>query len=1044
MVKIKFVYYENSEENEDGEIASDFNVYCTNDIFKLLDVKKNDNAIICHTNENKKDDNENFYVYCCFKGIDEINTKSNVDRNCIYTNKYVLKSLNIDIEHEHKKNEKNIFHLNINIIKSDSFVPIKEIKLSINEIYNQVYDDLKDYCYSIDSNWNSNSMLEKFWKNIKNKNFEKYINLSLLNTCLFPNNFLKISILGTCTFLSVSSLIIKKNNKNINFDTLLKQNVFQIPYVDQRTKIIIQKNDIEQENFQEHADKNIDVDPTILTNTDLFPKKKGLNKIGGYKKIKEDIYYYILLPLLYKNIYDQFNIDVNKGVLFHGPPGCGKTFLALAIKEELKILQKKINSIKKKSDLNAQQMEIQINDPKESKNKKNNPIDAANISTQIAKNDNIEFLIPDMEIFKSNDLIDNNNSGIKINELFLRCYKRYKEEKRCSIVFIDEIEILCEKRENSNINLYTTTLLNNMDGVRKNTHTILIGATNYINKLDLALRRSGRFDVEIEISLPNLKDRISILKKKLYNINHNINNKQIKKLADICQSFTCSDINSLINVSMYINLRENGVLSKNILNRSIGKKQLAIRKSKKISEEESQTTSTKILNTDNNAIDLIKDSEKKNSFNEHIDNSTENKCILKYEHITKGLKYVKPSGMKELYIDIPKTRIKDIGGYKIVKQCIKECLIYPKMYKKLYEKYNIQTPKGILLYGPPGCSKTLFAKAIASEINMNFISVKGPEIFSKYVGESEKTIRDIFKKARENSPCVIFFDEIDSIASNRNLNQNFVSNRVLCQLLNEIDGISIRADVIILGATNRPDLIDPAALRPGRFDRIIYVPLPNYKSRFSILKKTLKLYKISDADNNGNPLKVDNSIEQTQPEGSENLQNQNAKHYYEGNIDSFNSNNMNPMKAEISKVIGNHNFTSKINNIEKENENEKYNSNDNNQKEPNPLTNKKKEKINNNSQLLELCYFLAKKTKKYSGAEIVNICREASICALRETLKIYNTEKKGKKIDQNALSTNSFVGLNKKHFIDVLETIKPQTSSKLIKFYKNYNEQKKS
>ncbi|CDU85153.1 ATPase [Plasmodium yoelii] len=1034
MVKIKFFYYENVEEDEGGEIASDFNVYCTNDLFKLLDVKKNDNAIICHTNENKKGENENFYVYCCFKGIDEINTKSNVDRNCIYTNKYVLKSLNLDIEDEYKKKEKNIFLLNIKIIKSDSFVPIKELKLCINEIYNKVYDHLKDYCYSIDNNWNSNSMLENFWKNIKNKNFEKYINLSLLNTCLFPNNFIKISILGTCTFLSVLSLTIKKNNKNINFDTLLKQNVFQIPYIDQRTKIIIQKNDIEQMNFNENVDKNTNVDPNILTNTDFFPKKKGLNKIGGYKKIKEDIYYYILLPLLYKNIYDQFNIDVNKGVLFHGPPGCGKTFLALAIKEELIILQKKINSIKKKSNLSAQQMEIQINDQKESKSKKNNSIDVTSISTEIAKNDDIEFLIPDMEIFKSNDLIDNNNSGMKINELFLRCYKRYKEQKKCSIIFIDEIEILCEKRENSNINLYTTTLLNNMDGVRKNTHTILIGATNYINKLDLALRRSGRFDVEIEISLPNLKDRISILKKKLYNINHNINNKQIKKLADICQSFTCSDINSLINVSMYINLRENGVLSKNILNRSI-KKKLAIKKTKNISEEENQTTSNKILNIDNNEINLIKNSEKKNNFNQ-------NECVLKYDHITKGLKYVKPSGMKELYIDIPKTRIKDIGGYKIVKQCIKECLIYPKIYKKLYEKYNIQTPKGILLYGPPGCSKTLFAKAIASEINMNFISVKGPEIFSKYVGESEKTIRDIFKKARENSPCVIFFDEIDSIASNRNLNQNFVSNRVLCQLLNEIDGITIRADVIILGATNRPDLIDPAALRPGRFDRIIYVPLPNYKSRFSILKKTLKLYKISDVDNNGESLKMDNSIEQTQVEESENLQSQNEKHYFEGNIDSFNTKNMNPIKSEISKVIENNKFTNKINSIEKENE--KYNSNDNNQKKPKRFTTKKREKINDNSQLLELCYFLAKKTKKYSGAEIVNICREASICALRETLKIYNTEKKGNKIDQNVLSTNSFVGLSKKHFIDVLKTIKPQTSSKLIKFYKNYNEQKKS
>ncbi|CRG95646.1 AAA family ATPase, putative [Plasmodium gallinaceum] len=1117
---IKFYLYDDEEEK--GNIASNFNIYCSNDLLKELKLNIDDNAVIRHKLKDNED--KSFCVCCCFKNYNELNLKKKLDCYSVYTNSFVLKSLNVNLKNEN--NNGKPYNIKVEIIKAEVYVPIKEIKLIIKEIFNEPYENLKEYYIDY-----TNDILQSFWKNIKSKNIDKYINLSLLNTCLFQCNVIKLCVIGVHTYLYVKDVIFQFKNKKSSQKNSHLDNNFYVPYINQNTKIVIEKiddNENEESVSEQKYDENVKENENQKENKkenmkngrkekinisecenrkknqmNNYLKKKGvkrrgLKKIGGYNKIKEDIYYYILLPLIYKNIYDEFNIDINRGILLHGPPGCGKTYIALAIKEELLLLKKKINDVKLKNKIDFfTNIKSKLDDENEKK-----ALSKEKKSYEIDYNDDI--ILPEMEILKSTDLIDNNNSGEKINELFLRCYKRYKEEKKCSIIFIDEIEILCEKRENCNINLYTSTLLNNMDGIKKHTHTILIGATNYINLIDLALRRSGRFDKDIEINIPNLKDRISIFKSKLSKINHNISFKKIKEIADLCQSFTCADINALINVSMFIYLKENNIISHKIFKKSIKNSQIDEGKGKKMhttNNNEKEQVNHSIIdehikkNDDENKFSklYIKQKKKTNCEELSIGNSdsftilsNENKYTLRYKHLIKGLKYVKPSGMKELYVDIPKTRIKDIGGYKFVKRCIKECLIYPKKYEPIYEKYNILSPKGILLYGPPGCSKTLFAKAIASEINMNFISVKGPEIFSKYVGESEKTIRNIFKKARENNPCVIFFDEIDSIAMNRNINQNFVSNRVLCQLLNEIDGICNRIDVIILAATNRPDLIDPALLRPGRFDRIIYVPLPNYSSRFSILKKTLKFYKInnminqkkevcdndnfcknininensnidlnieskiekiSEYDNVGKKKMktdiIDNSVnyisEKTKIEKRENENNEinNEKHYFDIDVDIYNNIDLkDDEKLDVD-------YRKNMDAMENYNSNNSHNLNKNNVKK---IIKKRKEKKNNNNNnnydnnFIELCHFLAKNTKKYSGAEIVNICREASICALRETLKKYKNENHEKKGSFNNID---FIGLRKEHFIMVLKKIKPQTSEKLINFYKNYNEQKK-
>ncbi len=363
------------------------------------------------------------------------------------------------------------------------------------------------------------------------------------------------------------------------------------------------------------------------------------------------------------------------------------------------------------------------------------------------------------------------------------------EKKAPSIVFIDEIDAIASKREESYGEVekrIVAQLLATMDGMKTRGKVVVIAATNRPNAIDPALRRPGRFDREIVIGVPSKKGRLSILK--IHTRNMPLKEVTLKKWADKTHGFVGADLAALckeaaMNVIRRLlpdfNLKENSVIDKKILE---------------------------------NLIITEKDFEA-------------------------AMKVVTPSAMREVLVEIPSVSWKDIGGLEDLKQELKEAVEWPLKYTTRFRRMGIRPPKGVLMYGPPGCGKTLLAKAVASESEANFILVKGPELLNKWVGESEKGIREIFKKARMSAPTIIFFDEIDAIASRRgNSMGNNVTERMVNTLLTEIDGLEELNDVVVIAATNRPDIVDPALLRPGRFDRIIFTPVPDEKSREEIFK----------------------------------------------------------------------------------------------------------------------------------------------------------------------------------------------------------------
>ncbi|TMI30150.1 CDC48 family AAA ATPase [Candidatus Bathyarchaeota archaeon] len=364
------------------------------------------------------------------------------------------------------------------------------------------------------------------------------------------------------------------------------------------------------------------------------------------------------------------------------------------------------------------------------------------------------------------------------------------QENAPSIIFIDEIDSIAPKREEVTGEVekrVVSQLLSLMDGLQSRGKVVVIAATNRINAIDPALRRPGRFDREIEIGVPDRDGRLEVLQIHTRGMPL-AEDVDLKKLADVTHGFVGADLEALA-------------------------KEAAIRALRRILPEIN-------LEADNIPKDVLK------------------KIIVRMADFQEALKEVEPSAMREVLVEVPDVKWEDIGGLEGVKEELREAIEWPLKYPDVFTTVNATPPKGLLLYGPPGTGKTLLAKAVANESQANFISVRGPELLNKFVGESEKAVREVFRKARQASPCIIFFDEIDSVAPVRgsSVGDSQVTERVISQFLTELDGLEELRNVVIIAATNRPDIIDSALLRPGRFDRLLYVPPPDLEARKQIFQ----------------------------------------------------------------------------------------------------------------------------------------------------------------------------------------------------------------
>ncbi|GGL53477.1 CDC48 family AAA ATPase [Halocalculus aciditolerans] len=364
------------------------------------------------------------------------------------------------------------------------------------------------------------------------------------------------------------------------------------------------------------------------------------------------------------------------------------------------------------------------------------------------------------------------------------------EEESPAIIFIDEIDSIAPKREETSGDVerrVVAQLLSLMDGLEERGDVTVIAATNRVDAIDPALRRGGRFDREIEIGVPDQDGRKEILQVHTRGMPLS-EGVDVDYLAENTHGFVGADIESLA-------------------------KEGAMNALRRIRPQ----------------IDLESD---------EIDAE-----ILESIHVTESdfkeaLKGIEPSAMREVFVEVPDVTWNQVGGLEDTKERLRETIQWPLDYPEVFESMDLESAKGVLMYGPPGTGKTLLAKAVANEANSNFISIKGPELLNKYVGESEKGVREVFEKARSNAPTVVFFDEIDSIAGQRGRNQSDsgVGERVVSQLLTELDGIEDLEDVVVIATTNRPDLIDSALLRPGRLDRHVHVPVPDRDAREAILE----------------------------------------------------------------------------------------------------------------------------------------------------------------------------------------------------------------
>ncbi len=453
--------------------------------------------------------------------------------------------------------------------------------------------------------------------------------------------------------------------------------------------------------------------------------------VGGLKDTIQKVREMIELPLRHPEIFERLGIDPPKGILLYGAPGTGKTLLAKAVANE--------------SDANF-------------------------------------FYVGGPEIISKYV----GESEERLRKLFAEA-----QENAPSIIFIDEIDAIAPKREEVMGEVekrMVSQLLTIMDGLKARGEVIVIGATNRPDSIDQALRRPGRFDREIEIGVPDKKDRREIL-------NIHVRNMPLEKDLDLAQ---------IANVTHGYTGADLSLLSKEAAIK-------ALRRVLPVINIEEETLSPQMLE----------------------------KIIVTKDDFFNAMHEIQPSALREVFVERPSVRWTDIGGLDEIKREIQEAVELPLNKPEIFAKMGIRPIKGILLYGPPGTGKTLLAKAVANESEANFISISGAQVLTKYVGESEKMVREIFKKARMSAPCVLFIDEIDAVAmkrSGRAESGTMVMERVVDTLLTEMDGLRSLKNVVVIAATNRPDMLDPALMRAGRFDRLVEITPPDEGARLEIFK----------------------------------------------------------------------------------------------------------------------------------------------------------------------------------------------------------------